>query len=241
VRVVSWQRLRGIYGSAADVPALLEAAAASADWDAPAWRELWSQLYHQGSVAPASYAALPELARIARARRDVAVEPALFLFASIVAATDGPPEIAGVRDRYAAAIAGLVPVAEQKLDLVRERTDVVYALQTAAAVEDLSVWQRELQGLAAGEVELECPACGDHVYLELVDGDIVATADPDDLGQGRAVRPARAEELAAPEARLLDLCRVHGHEAVADELRHLFGVFTCPHCGSRFAVADAAR
>jgi len=240
VVVVDWRQLRGIYGSAAEVPALLETAASSTDWDAPAWQELWSQLYHQGSVAPASYAALPELARIARTRPDVPVDPALFLFASIVASTDGPPEITGVRDRYAAAIAGLVPVAEDKLDLVRDRIEIIYALQNVAALEDLSVWHWRLESLAGGEVELECPACGDDSYLELPGGDGPTTAAPD-LREGPVVRPARPVDLGPPEARLLDLCHAHGHHSVAAELLHLFGVVvTCPSCKTQFSIADAS-
>ncbi len=131
-----------------------------------------------GSVAPASYAALPRLAQIASERPDVAIDPSLFLFASIISSIDGPPEIATVRELYATEIADLVPVADHKLDLVSDRADVVYALQTVAALENLSPWQRWLEGPPNEEVELECPSCGDHVYLELVGGELVATIDP---------------------------------------------------------------
>jgi predicted RNA-binding Zn-ribbon protein involved in translation (DUF1610 family) len=93
-------------------------------------------------------------------------------------------------------------------------------LETVAALEDLSVWQRELQGLANGEVGLECPACGDHVYLEFVGDDIVATADPDDIRKGRL------------SGRL-------GHKIVSVEFLHLFGMFICPHCGTQRSIADA--
>lgn len=237
--MVDWLRLRDIYGSAAEVPRLLEAAASSTDWDAPVWDELWSRLCHQGSVAPASYAALPALAEIAGMRRDVAVEPALYLFASIIASTDGPPEIAKVRDRHAPEIAGLVWIAERKLDLVDERIDVIYALQTVAALENLSPWQRWLHGLANEEAELECPLCADHVYLELVGGELVATINPDDTADGRPVHPARPAELTAPEARLLGLCVSRGHASVAAELLHLFGQVTCPHCHTQFSTATA--
>jgi hypothetical protein len=239
VVMVDWRQLRDVYGSASDVPLLLEDTAASTDWNAPCWQELWSRLYHQGSVAPASYAALPRLAEVAGARPDVAMDPALVLFASILAAADGRPETTDTRSRYAFAVAALIPVAEHKLDLVEDRTDIIYALQAIAALEDLSVWQRQLHGLADEEVELECPACGDHIYLELVGDTIVATADPDDTRQGRVVRAAHPEDLAVPEARLLDLCQVHGHTRVAAELLHLFGQVTCPHCQTQFHVADA--
>lgn len=236
----TWQ-LPDVYGSVAEVPLLLEAAASSADSDSPAWHELWQRLYNQGTVAPASYAALPQLAQIARARRDVALatEPALLLFAAIIGSTDGPPEIADIRDRHSSAIAALVPVAEHKLDLAGDRTEIIYALQTIAALEDISVWQHLLESLAHDEVELECPACGDDVYLELVGDHLVATADPDEPEEGRAVRPARPVDLAEPETRLLDVCHVHGHATVAVELLHLFGEVTCPSCETLFRVADA--
>jgi len=34
------------------------------------WDELWNELHHQGDVGVASYAAVPQLVRIAQARRD---------------------------------------------------------------------------------------------------------------------------------------------------------------------------
>ena len=190
-------------------------------------------------MAPASYAALPRLAQIAAARPDVAVEPALFLFASIIASVDGPTPTDQVRVHAVSAISALVPVAEHKLDLVHDRTDVIYALQAVAAVENLPVWQRELDGLAGEELELECPACGVHVYLELLGQDLVATADPDQPHRGRPMRPADPARLPAPEARLIHLCLAHGHRSVAAELLQLFGHATCPHCNVPFTVADA--
>ncbi|WP_146841739.1 hypothetical protein [Cellulomonas composti] len=237
--MVDWQSLRDIYGSAGEIPGLLEAAASSTQWEAPVWEDLWQRLYHQGSVAPASYAALPRLAQIASERPDVAIDPSLFLFASIISSIDGPPEIATVRELYATEIADLVPVADHKLDLVSDRADVVYALQTVAALENLSPWQRWLEGPPNEEVELECPSCGDHVYLELVGGELVATIDPDDTTHGRPVQAERPGNLPAPEARLFDLCVSHGHADVAGWLLRLFGRVTCPHCEAEFHTASA--
>lgn len=237
--MTDWPALRDVYGSAADVPALLDDAASATEWDAPAWRELSQRLYNQGTVAPASYAALPALAEIARSRADLALDPALFLAASIIASNDGPPEIGDVRGLYAAQITALRPVAECKLELVAERADVLYALEVLAAFEDLSVWQRNLDRLVDEEVELECPSCDDHIYLELVDGELVATADPDVDGDGQPVQAADPTGLGTAEVRLLALCRAHNHTAVASELLQLFGQATCPHCGARFSIAEA--
>jgi len=57
-----WSALHHAYGSAGDVPALLRRLAAhpSSSSDEP-WRTLWSSLYHQGDIFPASFAAIPHI------------------------------------------------------------------------------------------------------------------------------------------------------------------------------------
>jgi len=237
--MTDWQALQDVYGSAAGIPALLADAASAAEWDAPVWGELWSRLCHQGTVTPASYAALPALTLIAESRVTVPLDPALFLVASIIASVDGPPEITDVRSVHAAQIGSLGPVAERKLDLVHARADFLYALQTVAALEDLSVWQRELEGLVNEEVELECPSCKKHIYLELIDGALVATIDPNLVRGGQPVHPAEPAELGTTEARLLRLCHAHNQAAVGNELLQLFGQTHCPNCSAHLAVADA--
>lgn len=235
-----WADRRDVYGrSAADVPALLQQAALTADWDAPVWGELWTRLYHQGGVAPASYAALPALALIAAARPQIAVEPAIVIAASIIASTDGPTGHDDVRQVYAAQIRLLRPIAEHKLELVHEHVDVVYALQAVAAFEDLSNWQRDLEYLANEEIELECPSCTDHLYLELVDGTLVVTTDPDVVDGARSLLPAQRGELAVAEARLVELARTYRQLTVEAELLQLFGRACCPNCGTHFAVQEA--
>ncbi|WP_053670616.1 hypothetical protein [Streptomyces sp. NRRL B-1140] len=62
--MTDWSRLRHAYGTAEDVPGLLDGA--SADPQSSDWDELWSRLCHQGTVYSASYAALPALTRMAR-------------------------------------------------------------------------------------------------------------------------------------------------------------------------------
>lgn len=237
--VTDWHALHDIYGSAAGIPALLDEAASATEWDAPAWQELWGRLYHQGSVAPASYAALPSLSRIAASRAELPLDPALFLAGFILASNSGPPEMAGVRRLYADHIAALRPVAEHKLGLLSGRADVVYSLEVLAALEDLSIWQRDLERVATGELELECPWCDDYVYVGLHDGGLVAASDPDALADGQPVQPADAAGLGTAEARLLELCLAHNHTDVAAELLQLFGQAPCPHCGAAFFIADA--
>src|SRR5437773_2022307 len=68
---VDWASLRHAYGTAVEIPTLLksaESAPAPDHYDREPWFSLWSSLCHQGDVYPASYAAVPELVRIAQSR-----------------------------------------------------------------------------------------------------------------------------------------------------------------------------
>lgn len=69
--VADFSTLQHAYGSAGDIPALLERArtapAPDTYRDEP-WFSLWSSLCHQGDVYTASYAAVPELVEIAAVR-----------------------------------------------------------------------------------------------------------------------------------------------------------------------------
>lgn len=236
--MTDWSHLRDIYGSAAGIPALLADAASVLDWGAPVWDELWSRLYHQGSLAPASYEALPTLAKIASTRGGVVVDPALYLVAAIVASNDGPLDRAEVRRLHATHLDRLRPVAEHKLGLVRERVDVLYALGVVAAL-DGSGWQRGLEGLAGEEIELDCRFCGDHLYIRPADGRLVMTTDPDSNRAGESVQPADAARLGPAETRLVGLCRAHDHAELETELLQLFGHMRCLYCGAEFALVEA--
>jgi len=69
---VGWADLSHAYGSAGDVPALLRQAGSGGDVAGEAISELYGRLFHQGTVCPATGAAVPflvELARWAPARR----------------------------------------------------------------------------------------------------------------------------------------------------------------------------
>lgn len=237
--MVNWSGVRDIYGDAAGIPALLADVRGQPDWSALAWERLWERLFHQGSVAPASYLAIPALVDIAQANADVPVDPALFLLASIVASTDGPLDHADVRAEHAAGLDSLRPIARRKLRLAEDHADFIYALQNVAAVEDLGVWQRELEGLANEEVELDCPACGDHIYLEVVADELLITVDPDSTEAAQLVVPDPAALRDGPESELVRLAETHGRPRVRGQLERLFSRFPCPACGERISVAQA--
>ena len=236
--MLNWSQIRDIYGSAEDIPAVLDAAASETDWAASSWSELWGRLYHQGSVAPASYAAVPALCDIATARPEVMTDPALFLAAAILGSSDGPVDHRTARADYAAQIAALQPLARRKLELATDSIEFIYALRNVAILEDLGAWQHELEGLANGELELECPACGDHVYCEVADDALVATLDPDNLNAGSRLVAVSPTDLEPPEATLFEIAGIHGQRDLQGQLLQIFGHFTCPACNQRVRIAD---
>lgn len=83
---IDWSSLKHAYGAADDIPRLLrEAASAPAPqrFDEDPWYSLWSALCHQSDVFTASYAAVPELVRIA-AQRDVRARAEILLLAGCI-------------------------------------------------------------------------------------------------------------------------------------------------------------
>ena len=82
----NWEDLRHAYGAAGDIPALLksaETAPAPQCYDQQPWFRLWNALCHQEDVYTASYAAVPELIRIAASRHSSARAECLLLASCI--------------------------------------------------------------------------------------------------------------------------------------------------------------
>ena len=139
---IEWEKLRHAYGDAGDVPALLERARrapAGGHYTDEPWFSLWSALCHQGDVYTASYAAVPELVAIARARiaEHAAARECLLLAGTIElerALPEGivaPPPIPGnLLPAYTTALAEGAQLAQIVLD--RERhPDYVKGLTVA--------------------------------------------------------------------------------------------------------------
>jgi hypothetical protein len=64
-----WNKLKDAYDSTSEVPKLLQQlekySSLEKTWQSEIWFKLWSDLCHQGDVYPASFAAVPQLSRIA--------------------------------------------------------------------------------------------------------------------------------------------------------------------------------
>jgi hypothetical protein len=235
-----WSLLQDAYGPADRVPELLARASAETDLAADVWVELWGRLCHQGTVYSASYAAIPWLAVMASSQPSAALVPPVVLAAGIIASVDGPEDTSAVRSRYAEQIRHFSAIAQVSLDLADKPVDFIYALQSVAVFEDLGVWQRNVDRLVDGEFEIECPACSEHLYLEVGDEPPFVTTDPDAPAErGTAITPMSSHQLAGPEERLLQLALQHNQPEIAARLLTLYGGATCPSCGTPFEFPAA--
>jgi len=233
--VTEWASLQGTYGSAEQVPILLAAAAATGMDDGDSWDELWTHLYHQGSVYSASYAALPALAEMSLQHEPGGYVAALDLAASIIASTDGPEDSALVRQRYEHELTDLRAVAARNLQHAKDDIEFVYGLQALMAFENGGVWQRKLVWLANGEAELDCPSCDEHLLLDLDGPDLQVASFADTSFAPTAVTPVEPS-AATIEGRLLALAHANNRPALAAKLPYLFGDATCPRCHASFHV-----
>lgn len=224
--MTDWSKLTHAYGTAEDIPALLDRLATEPD-DA-GWSELWSALCHQGTTYPASYAALPRLADLAGRPEPLYSSQAVVLAGAIVA--DGGEE---VRARFGAAVERLLRRANELLPSADDDT-YAYLLEAVLAFEGVADWQDTLAwGVAGEEYEVECASCGVNLTISVADGTCT-----EEGGESTVTRPASAERLEGSERRAHDLATAHGKPRVARVLLHLYGKATCPACGTEFAVAE---
>jgi hypothetical protein len=112
-----WSRLLGGYRVPYDPRKALLALERADEMD-KAWEELWTELYHQGDVGEASYAAVPHLVRIQAARGAADWNTYALVAAIEIARRVGHnPELsANLRDDYRAAWRELVKLGLRDLE-----------------------------------------------------------------------------------------------------------------------------
>ncbi|MBK6013412.1 hypothetical protein [Streptomyces sp. MBT53] len=243
---MDWSRLTHAYGSAADLPEFFESVGdpESADW---AWEELWSSLYHQGTVYPASFAALPALTDIAAGRRPGRHRHAIALAGAIVAQEEQLHERGYVRAHYAAQLDELRASTLHRLTADAFEADdhtCLYPLECLLAFEGERTWSNRL--LPASH-DVECPSCSQSLEID-VHGDVSGTRRRDP--QRRIIRlnhrgptltgvaPVAPAELPPLASRLHGMAVAAGQPVAADHLTRLFGRTTCPDCAEDFSVAE---
>lgn len=124
-----WKELTHAYGSADDIPSLLEqlkTAGPQKEYDSEPWFSLWSALCHQYDVYSASYAAVPHIISIAGIKPPSERLDYLFLAASIEAfhhLEDAPPMPAELQEAYELAIEHATKLTIECLELDWQETD----------------------------------------------------------------------------------------------------------------------
>jgi hypothetical protein len=239
---INWCAINHAYGPASDVPALLDRVRADIP-DIDAWHELWSCLCHQGTVYPASYAALPMLLDVAETLPAAGRSDALILMAAILTADDlhgveRPPT--ETTDRIAEVAAQLADTCLQAM--AGDAVTFLYLLEAAAAFDGDLTWGRNLQYLSDGTYEGRCPTCNHALYFAIGDryGFFVSAEEWIIPAEARiAIHPADPSRLAGRGAWLHDRAVRHNQATVACWITHLFGTTACPACLQPFAVPSA--
>ncbi|MFF7456435.1 hypothetical protein [Kitasatospora sp. NPDC008115] len=238
--MTDWSRLSHAYGPADDIPDLLARIGSAPT--AELWSDLWAALCHQGSVYPASFAALPWLAeRAGCGEREQEVQAVLLAGAILGGA--GQADAGGVRAEFATEAEDLLAAANRHLRGGADADDYVHLLGAMLGLEGVPGWSEELAwGIANEEYQVACPDCEADLFIALGERGFFSAADDYALSDGavetRPLRPADPAALDGIGRRLHGLALADGQREVAHVLTHVFGHGTCPSCEARFAVAD---
>ncbi|MFD9127144.1 hypothetical protein [Kitasatospora sp. NPDC059571] len=231
-RMTDWSQLKHAYGTAEDIPVLFERL--GTEPNDGVWGDLWSRLCHQGSVYPASFAALALLADLGdQGGKDG--DDALLLAGAIAGAADEE-----TRARHGVLIERLRILAHARIRRPAEPAFYVCLLQTAMALDGVRVWSSALEGLADGTIEVFCPECEMGVFVSIGEAgyfSAVGDWEPGDPA-GAPLRAAAPADLEGPGRVLYDAASQAGLDTVALALTYVFGEGTCGECGAEFPIAE---
>jgi len=242
--MTDWSRLHHAYGTAEDIPGLLDAV--GPDPRDPGWDALASRLYHQGGVYSASYAALPKLAEKARQWSLAERRMPLYLASQIVASRDIRDEVVDPFVIHSARIAELLALTDEALGdpaLAGDSLNYVQLLSTLLSFEGVEGWGEHLDQVNGEEYEVPCPACFSENFIVFGEGGHYSTADEMYFKRPPAdTIPLQPRDLATAEGllpRLHARALSDGHPEVAAKLPYVFGHAHCAHCGVLFSVPEA--
>ncbi|MEV6155753.1 hypothetical protein AB0L53_35975 [Nonomuraea sp. NPDC052129] len=242
-----WSGLEHAYGAATDLLQLFEEVG-DPELAPNAWHELWSSLCHQGTVYPASFAALPVLADIATGRLPGDQQSASALAGQIVNGERQLHRPGYCRERYPAAIDELHRMILRHLTeepFEGDGLDYLYPLEGLLAFEGVPVWS---ECLLPNLHDVICPSCSESLEIDLYQGSDLGTRRRDPRTSVRKltfkgppltnVRPAAPADLQPLASRLYRMAVKAGQAEAAEQLTHLFGRTTCPNCEADLSVPE---
>lgn len=225
--MTNWSTLNDAYGAATDIPALID------DWVSTQSEakslELWGNLCHQGSVYPASFAAIPLLHQALPNLAPIARRNALILIGAIFASVDRRGG-AAPDEPVLALIPALGKVAESSLsDADVDEAEFPYLLQACAAFRGERLWGRILDHLATEEFIGVCSECNGALFLAMGSEGYFASAD--DYARGPTAKripilPASPDAMPEAGAWLHRQAVEHSKNVTASGVSHIFGSTT---------------
>ncbi|MER5916019.1 hypothetical protein ABT124_37810 [Streptomyces sp. NPDC001982] len=220
--------------------ALLERAATGRD--SQAWSDLWTELYHNGSLDVVHPLVLRTLADVAEADKAGVAASALHLAGALLVQADQRYETRNLRHQYAPEVARLLGAANRWRQVTADRNDYCYLVEAVLNLEGDIPWAEGLVwGVVSEEYELECPDPDGCASLWVIIGERGFFSAAEDYALSDDVEtfplhPADPHALEGLGRRLYDLALADGHEEVARALTYAFGEATCPECQQRFSV-----
>lgn len=217
--------------------------------DSQAWSDLWTALYHNGSLDVSHPLVLPALMHMAEGDDAHTAAAALHLAGALLVQADQRYETRKLRDHHTSEVARLLAAANQWRQATDERNDYCYLLESVLKLEGDVHWAENLiWGIVSEEYELECPdpdGCS-AVWVIIGERGFFSTSEDyalsDDV-ETLPLHPAAPDALDGLGRRLHELALADGHEDVAHAVPYVFGEATCPQCERRFSVVGqiAAR
>ncbi|SFF20942.1 hypothetical protein SAMN04487969_11843 [Paenibacillus algorifonticola] len=259
-----WSKLEGPYGFADSVPEMLQQL--TQNYDSEVKDELyWEQLYHQNTIYPCTYAAVPYLAEIARLSNDPEVKLDIYITCGLFEANNTcdltsempavfeelVPDIdtnvrADIYLSYYDAIKRLGEMSEQVAAYAQPHKDDSekrYIAIADAAFHGERAAAGMLQTHSEGdEYVAACPACDNETFIwpdESGEKLVAYKADPVFNGKDAPAPIIPADPASSEES---SLRYVHSRaECLEDEqlkaqLPYLAGHMNCPACGEEFRI-----
>ncbi|MFF7492868.1 hypothetical protein [Streptomyces rubiginosohelvolus] len=233
--MIDWSTLHDAYGPAHAIPGLLDRAIGR---DQEAINGLWGRLCHQGTITPASIAALPHLADIAKTEGagDWALDLAGAIAGGLLQPHGADEEVA----HCAATLAELRAMAAARLRSGLDGKIYLSRLRAMLAFDGQPLWFEALDDFTDSFFTVACPHCEAPVTTAVGDYGCYSSIRHWNLGDVHRVplRPAVPHELTGTGRMLHESAVRDGQQRFAWGLTHLFGQAECPGCGSVFGIAD---
>ncbi|MEU9291753.1 hypothetical protein AB0D57_45885 [Streptomyces sp. NPDC048275] len=210
--------------------------------DSQAWSDLWTELYHNGSLDVSHPLVLLALMNMAEGDDADTAASALHLAGALLVQADQRYETRKLRDQHTHEVVRLLAAANRWRQATADRNDYCHLLATVLNLEGDIHWAEDLTwGIVSEEYELECPDPDGCATVWVVIGErgfFSASEDyalSDDI-ETLPLHPAAPGTLDGLGRRLYELALADGHEDVAHAWTYAFGEATCPECERRFSV-----